>query len=388
MKKKFNCIIDFGQTHLKFNLITENSIVTRTLVYKNRLTILRNKTVYYDFLKIKNKIKYHLEKLFKNYNINKISYVCHGSACFFFDKYNKINNGFHFSKKINKSDLFVFKKYKPNFSETYTPDYKNLHNLGKNFFFINQKNTNVKFMPLNACIGFIFSNKNITDPTYISCHSYLWDFKKKKYSSLVNNTLGIKKMPLLKNSGNYIANLSKNFIKSNYRCKIYNGGHDTSAAFYFHSIFFKKNTIFLSTGTTFVFGKILKKLKKIDEKSNFYYLNSLNMKDILLSRRFMGGSLYNKIRQKKNIKNSNSLLANYTFKELKNYLKIFNFNNFNLVIDGPFSQNRNFVLKLKKLNENMNIYTAKNKNSPSLGMSYMCNKKKFDLPINKFYNKY
>ncbi len=388
MKKNLNCIIDFGQTHLKFNLITENSIVTRTLVYKNKLTILKNKSVYYDFVKIKKKIKYHLKKLFKKYKINKISYVCHGSACFFFDKYNNVNNGFHFSKRINKSDLKYFEKHKPDFSETFTPDYKNLHNLGKNFFFLNKRYTKVKFIPLSAYIGFLFSRKNITDPTYISCHSYLWNFKKKNYSSLVKNNLGIKKMPILRNSGNYISDLDKNFIKLNYRCKIFNGGHDTSAAFYFHSIFFKKNTIFLSTGTTFVFGKILKKLKKIDEKSNFYYLNSLNMNDVLLSRRFMGGTLYKKMCLKKNSSDSNKLLASYTFNELKNYSKITKLNNFNLVIDGPFSQNKNFLLKLKNLNKNMNIYTAKNKHTPSLGMSYICNKKKFDLPINKFYNKY
>ena len=45
-------------------------------------------------------------------------------------------------------------------------------------------------------------------------------------------------------------------------------------------------------------------------------------------------------------------------------------------------------VSLKYLNKNMNIYTAKNKHTPSLGMSHICNKKKFDLPINKFYNKY
>ena len=388
MKKRLNCIIDFGQTHLKFNLITENYLVTRTLVYKNRLTILKNNLLYYDSKKIKKKIIYHLNKLLRNYKIDKVSYISHGSVCFFFDKSHNINNGFHFSKKTTYSENKLFEKSKPKFLETFTPDYKNLHNLGKNFFIINLKNKVSKFITLNSFLGYLFSKKNITDRSYIGCHSYLWNFRKKKYSSLVNNILSVKKMPTLKKSGIYIGDLDTNISESKYRSKIYNGGHDTSAAFYFHSIFFKKKSFFLSTGTTFVFGKLLNKIKIIEQKHNFYYLNSLNDKDIFLTTRFMGGSFYKQLCKKKSISNSMKLLANFTYRELLNYSNIFTMSKFNLVIDGPFSQNKKFIFELKKQNNNMIIYTAKNKQTPSLGMLYACNNSKVDLPINKFYNKF
>ena len=42
MKKNITCVIDFGQSHLKFNLITQNFRVTRTLIYKNNFTITYN----------------------------------------------------------------------------------------------------------------------------------------------------------------------------------------------------------------------------------------------------------------------------------------------------------------------------------------------------------
>ena len=55
MKKKIICIIDFGQSHLKFNLITQNYRVTRTLIYKNSFKISYNNSCFYNFSKIKKK---------------------------------------------------------------------------------------------------------------------------------------------------------------------------------------------------------------------------------------------------------------------------------------------------------------------------------------------
>ena len=46
MKKKIVCIIDFGQSHLKFLLVTETFIVARTMIFKNNFKISKKK----DFL--------------------------------------------------------------------------------------------------------------------------------------------------------------------------------------------------------------------------------------------------------------------------------------------------------------------------------------------------
>ncbi len=181
MKKKIICVIDFGQSHLKFNLITQNYRVTRTLIYKNNFVFSYNNSFFYDHLKITKKIKFHINKISKNYDIIAISCVGHGSACFYIDKDNTIKDGFHFSSNIKNNELKEFNKISLKFSETFTPNYKKLHNLGKNFFLINRKNINYKFMTLTSFIGWIFSKKNIIDPSYISCHTYLWNFKKKKF---------------------------------------------------------------------------------------------------------------------------------------------------------------------------------------------------------------
>ena len=97
MKKKIICIIDFGQSHLKFNLITQNYRVTRTLIFKNNFVFSYNNSIFYDHLKITKKIKFHINKISENYHIIAISFVGHGSACFYIDEDNVIKNGFHFS---------------------------------------------------------------------------------------------------------------------------------------------------------------------------------------------------------------------------------------------------------------------------------------------------
>lgn len=389
MKKKITCIIDFGQSHLKFILITQNYTVTRTLIYKNSFKISYNNSSFYNFSKIKQKIKLHIDKISKHYNIVAIACVGHGSACFFLDKNNNLKSGFHFSSNFkNKKELKKFNEFLPKFSETFTPNYEKFHNLGKNFFLIKKNNENIKFMTLTSFIGWLFSKKNIADPSYMSCHTYLWDFRKKSFSSLVKNINGLKTMPEIKKSGTFISKVTNSFFKINKNCKIYNGMHDTSAAFYFHKLFFNsKNSIFLSTGTTFVFGQFLNKLKEIKKKSNFYLLSPINFKGVILSRRFHGGSIYKKLKNKKNVKSINQLLAIYTKKELNIYLKNNTNKHINLVIDGPFSKNNNFLFSLKKLKKNISIYCAKNENAPSLGMAYLCTKKKIKFSKSNYYKK-
>ena len=166
-------------------------------------------------------------------------------------------------------------------------------------------------MTIPSYITWIFTKKNIVDPSYLSCHSFLWNFKKKRMSSFLKN-ISIK-IPKIKNSGS--------FVHCNEKIKIYNGMHDTSAAFSFHKIFFNDpNTIFLSTGTTFIFGKYLNKIQNIDMKSKFYYLLTTNFKGAFLSRRFQGGLIYDKHRTT-NKKLIDDYLALKTIKELNIYNK-------------------------------------------------------------------
>ena len=52
MKKKVICIIDFGQSHLKFILLTGKLLVARTLIIKNNFKIFIKNSSFYDSDKI------------------------------------------------------------------------------------------------------------------------------------------------------------------------------------------------------------------------------------------------------------------------------------------------------------------------------------------------
>ena len=380
MKNKVSCVIDFGQSYLKFNLITGKYEVARTLIKKNNFKIFRNRFSFYDGLKIEKIIKSYIIKISKTYNITSIVPISHGSACFFLNKDNEIKNGFHFSSIYNnKKILKSYNKSLPKFNETFTPNYKNFHNLGKNIFIANTEADNLELMTMPSFISWLFTKKNIIDPSYISCHSHLWDFKKKNISNLIKN-ISVK-IPIIKDSGTLIGNFKDT------KSKIYNGMHDTSAAFHFHRNFFKdQNSIFLSTGTTFVFGKFLNTINSIKKNTGFYYLLPTDQQGSILSRRFHGGLMFEKL-QKRKTKSINKLLALYTIKELNYYSKYETFLNLNLIIDGPFTKNKDFLFCLKKYKKNISIYCAMNKNTPSLGITHLCNKQKIRLSLTDYYKK-
>ena len=379
MKKIVSCIIDFGQSHLKFILITGKFKVARTIICKNNFKFSKKNSFFYDNVKIEKIIKSKINILSQNFKINSLAVISHGSACFFKNSKNNITNGFHFSSNFNNKKLVSkYNKLLPNFNETYTPKYKNFNNLSKNLFLINNQNHKLEFMTMPSYITWIFTKKNIIDPSYLSCHSFLWNFKKKRMSNFLKN-ISIK-IPKMKNSGSFIHYDSK-------KIKIYNGMHDTSAAFSFHKIFFNDlNTVFLSTGTTFIFGKYLKKIQSIEEKSKFYYLLATNFKGAFLSKRFQGGLIYDRHR-KINKKLADNYLALKTIEELKNYKKFLPNKNIKLIIDGYFAQNKKFVLKIKEYNNNITIFCAKNKFTPSLGMASLFTNKK-SLLIENFYDIY
>lgn len=370
MKKKVICIVDFGQSHMKFNLITEKLIVARTLIFKNNFKEKTDNNLFYNVNKIILKLKKILKYIEINYNIISLSFVGHGSSCFIKDEKDKILSGYH-----HESDFLqkkILKKYKsriPKFNETFTPHLNHFHNMGKNYFILNASYSKKKFLTLISLFGWLFSNKNISDPSYISCHSHMWDFKKKDYSSLVDKKKFIY-LPKIRSAGTYLG------IKNKF--KIYVGGHDTSVAFYFHSLFLNKNTIFLSTGTTFVMGKTKTHIKNIAQSSGFYYLCSPNKKGVYLSRKYDSKINFKKFRLTK-IKT----LIKRTNREIDIFRKFDDENIKNIIIDGPFTKNKMFLNALNKANKDIKIYVAKNINSPSIGMAYICNKIK--LKLNNFY---
>ncbi len=377
MRKKVICIIDFGQSHLKFLLLTETFIVARIMIFKNNFRISKKNGLFYNGDKIINKIEKTIKSISLKYQIKSLSFVAHGSACFYKEKDKIIKSGYHFSSKnINHKLEKKFKSELKKTPFTFTKKYKNFHNLGKNFYYLKNNLNEFQFFTLTSFLTNYFTGQNISDPSYISCHSYLWNFKLNNYSKLTKCKKKIY-LPKIKKGGELIESKIKyNFHLKN--LKIFNGCHDSSAAFFFHKVFFSnKNTIFLSTGTSFVIGAYVKDLKNLKKKNQFNLLRSPNQKGFFYSQSF---------ESKKFIKNLKTKKINSFIKIFIKINKLNKIQNTTLVIDGPLAKDKVNLKLIKNIFKFKEIYCIKNQNAPSFGMLRLIQKKN-NFKKEKFYKK-
>ena len=377
MKKKVICIIDFGQSHLKFLLLTETFIVARIMIFKNNFKVSKKNKSLYNVDKIINKVRKTVKSISLKYQIESISFVAHGSACFYKEKDKNIKSGYHFSSKninykLESEFLSVLKKT----PYTFTKKYRNFHNLGKNFFYLKNDLNEFQFFTLTSLLANYFTGQNISDPSYISCHSYLWNFKLNSYSKLTNSKKKIY-LPKIKKGGELIKSKVKHdfHLKS---IKIFNGCHDSSAAFFFHKAFFSnKNTIFLSTGTSFVIGAYIKNFENLNKKIQFNLLQSPDQKGFFYSQSF---------ENKKFIENLKTKKKDIFIKIFLKINKLNRTDNITLVIDGPLIKDKVNLKLIKNIFKFKEIYCIKNQNAPSFGILRLIQKKN-NFKKEKFYKK-
>ena len=158
------------------------------MIFKNNFKISKKNRFFYNVDKIINKVKKTIKSISLKYQIKSISFVAHGSACFYKEKDKNIKSGYHFSSKNINHKLeneFVSELKKTPF--TFTKKYQNFHNLGKNFYYLKNNLNEFQFFTLTSLLANYFTGQNISDPSYISCHSYLWNFKLNNYSKLTNS---------------------------------------------------------------------------------------------------------------------------------------------------------------------------------------------------------
>ena len=264
--------------------------------------------------------------------------------------------------------------------QTLTPNFSKFHNMGKNIYYFLNK-VKIKFLfTFPSMLVYHFTKKKISpEKTYMGCHTYLWDFKNKKLSNFYKI---LKKKNDNKNlffniskTGDYVGSY-RNDINSKL-VKVYNGGHDTSLSLCWHENFFKKNTIYLISGSWLIFAKEINKQKFIYNKS-LYGLNTVR-KQYLCAR--FDYRKYNKnIIKIKSLVYQNLLLLKKSFNK-KNY-----YENFDLVIDGKLTENKNILRYVKKIKFIKNIFLFKYDNSPSLGIAKLALKKK-NFYLKDYYNK-
>ncbi len=406
--KNPNLVIDIGQTFIKFVVINDNYKILYHKILNNNLLIKKD-YLSYNVAKLEKIVTLNLKKILKKYRIKKIIPITHGSAAFFLNDKKECFGGPHFLQSTSrKFDQSFYKDIKKKEDFTHSIRLSNFHNLGKSFYYLlklEKKFKIKKILTFPSLINYFLTGKTFIDKSYLGCHSFAWNFKKKK----LVNFFEIKKyfFPRILKSGKKIGFLKKDF-KSKIKAEVLNGIHDTSGSYLAYSKYNKlRNCIFVNTGTYFVISKKEKFRSKIQK--DFYYNYGANNK-LYLCKRIDAGLTYQKYNPKMiNFSTQNNLnLAKKFYRNLKkkkieklkiitnknqinDYMKL-NFliafklsseikkfkKNKKLIIDGIFAKNDIFNYFVKKL-INFDVYIINNSFLNCIGASTFFNKKQLKL---------
>jgi len=426
LNKKINTvIIDIGKSHLKALLFNNIGIIKAEHVQKHNFSV-KKKTVKILLVnKIYSQILLLLKKISKIYRIDKIIFTTHGATVIIL-----LNNG-NILPVLDYETIFdsqFEKEYTRNqkcsFSETLTPLLPRGLLLSKSIFYYLKKT--VKNISLIESILFYpqyfawkLSGVQSSEITYFGCHSDLWSFKRKDFSSFVIKNNLKNKFPQIYKSWSNLGKIKKNIVKKtniNPNCQIFCGVHDSNASYYLYEKSSKKNFTLISTGTWIVFFNKQMNLKKLDEKNEMLAKLNVFGKPVPVIR-FMGGREFDilinkKFPQKKINRNFNLFLRKKIFilpsfaeggpfRHLKG--KIINKNEINsqeafynlaslyialvadyclnllrsknqIIIDGGFIKNKSFLYCLSVLRKKQDILINNNSNGTAMGAFLLCNK--------------
>ena len=438
MKNKNKTLVfDLGKTHIKALLFNSVGVIIEEYYQKHKYISKQKNLKYIQVDKIFNKILYILKQISNSNQIDKIIFATHAATAICITNEEKGNylpvldyeNNFNqdFEKKYLKNQ-------KCSFLETLTPVLPNNILLSKTIYYyienIKKNKLTIKsiiFYP--QYFAWKLSGIKSSEITYLGCHSDLWSFKEKKFSSFVFNNKIQKKIPKITKSWKNLGPVKKEIVeKTNIYagCRIYCGLHDSNASYYLYEKFFKQSFTLISTGTWIVifnkqmnlnlltdkdemmaklnvfgqpipvirfmggreFEKIIKGYlpdKKI--KMDFNYL--LRKKIFPLPAfaesgpfRRLKGKIINKklIRSKDDLYNLGSL---YIALVIDNCLELMHSKN-TIIIDGGFIKNKTFLYCLSVLRKKQKIMINNNSNGTAIGAYLLCNKKiNFILDLKK-----
>ena len=422
IKKQINIILDIGKTNVKLVLISQQGKIIKEIRTRQTLKKYKNKIIYLNSQKIFDWLIVNLKKLTSNYKIYKFVCATHGATIAFIDKDNKeiiasTDYEYPYDKFIKE-----FKKIAPSFHTSLTPHLEVGLNTGQQIYYLNRMFPEVikrtKFiLSYPQYISWKLSGNFSSEISYIGCHSFLWNFNKNTYSSLVKKLKIYDKFPKIQRAWKSIGYFKINDSK----ISILNGIHDSNASYLYFKNSKLKNFTLVSTGTWYIIFNQQTKLKKLNPK-----LDMLSNIDIfgnhVPTMRFMGGREYDVLCKSLKIKNKtsakiseedliNNLIypsfasagpfkLNKTIKKIKlsnnqkysliciymaftlNFCLDYMESSADIILDGPVTKN-NYIMKIvANLRNTQKIFKNKKEVGTSLGASLLFNinkKSKIDL---------
>jgi L-fuculokinase len=303
MEKYHIAVFDIGKTNKKLIIFDSDLNIVDTV--KTTIEEFEDDQIRYDKLdSIEEWFLEELKKRSSSFNIRIISVSAHGATFACIDKNGNLAVP-EISYTTDPGKEFHDEFYRKFGSRTElqqvtgTPDFNLLINIAKGIWFVKKK-FNSRFdrtqhilnLPQYFC--YRLTGKVVADPTYIGCHTYLWDFHKNDWSEVAEK-MGIKKLlpRRIQNPWEILGPLTPEVIEKtglDTGTLVTSGIHDSNASLLPHLITSDEDFVLNSTGTWCV---IMHEREKVhfnkDELGKVVFFNLSPFSKPVKTSIFMGG---------------------------------------------------------------------------------------------------
>ncbi|MBT4527143.1 MAG: carbohydrate kinase, partial [Deltaproteobacteria bacterium] len=262
MTESYIAVIDIGKTNKKV-LIFDQDLNFIDSSFKNFDEFTEEGVIYEDLKNMTSWIKLQIKIFAEKYQIKALSVTTHGATAFAIDKTGQLaippvayttDAGDDFREEFYQ----VLGSQKELKKESGTAEIGSLVNIGKLIYFWQkkwpEKWKNVwKILNMPQYFGYLFTGKIGADPTYVGCHTYLYNPKKQEYSSVVKKLDILNLLPeKISKSWEVLGIISPEFQNETMLpedCIVTMGIHDSNASLLPYLVKEFDNFVLNSTGT-------------------------------------------------------------------------------------------------------------------------------------------
>ena len=432
MKNKYNIVFDVGKENAKILLFNKKLKIIKILKIKYPLLELRKNFYFKDINFLIFWFKKKLHSINKDYKIDSIITATHGAAFGLVGENNKSLFGIMDYENDYSSINNQFNDVLPKYKYTFSPNSEKGLSIGKQLLYLKLKEKKIfnkveNILTLPQYISWVFSKKLSSEISYLGNHTHLWNFRTNKFSSLIKKLKIENKFPKIKKAGSLLGHyiLDERLIKQ--KIKIYNGLHDSDAAY---SLFLKssiKRFSLVSSGTHFVimnshtstkslvenydmyagldiFGKkvptirfmggrefeFLNKELKLTKSRKYFDESFFDKQDFLYPSYGVGGPFNNlkgnleSFKLKRNAEKYMAAVSYIAF--MTNYCLNLLKSKEDVIITGPLINNKDVLKILNSLTNKKKIYLYPSQEATSIGCNMIKNKN-YNLKLKIFKNK-
>ncbi len=320
MENYCTAVFDVGKTNKKLLIFDRNLNIVDS-VFANFGIYTEDSIDYEDTKAIELWLVEQLTKKAGEYPIKAISITAHGATFAAIDSRGKLaipvisyttepGENFHeeFYNSMGSSDLLQL--------HTATPRFSNLLNVAKGIYFAQRKYPH-RFRTATGLLGYpqyfghLLTGRRGAEPTYVGCHTYLWDYERNTWSSVAAK-LGIidKLPPALNKSWEVLGKITPELAARtglSPETVVTMGIHDSNAALLPYLLKTREDFVLNSTGTWCVAMHPVKEISfSRDEIGKVVFYNLDAFFNPVKTAIFLGGleferyiALFNKINGKK-----------------------------------------------------------------------------------------